>query len=64
MLDVVVDKAISAAKCGSGKSKAKLAVAGGVAANSELRRRLQAAGAENGVAVFCRRPCSARIMRL
>ncbi|PWM68571.1 MAG: tRNA (adenosine(37)-N6)-threonylcarbamoyltransferase complex transferase subunit TsaD [Eubacteriales Family XIII. Incertae Sedis bacterium] len=56
VLDVVVDKAISAAKCGSGESKAKLAVAGGVAANSELRRRLQAAGAENGVAVFCPPP--------
>ena len=40
VLDVVVDKAISAAKCGSGESKAKLAVAGGVAANSHLRAAL------------------------
>lgn len=41
---------------GSAEPKRKLAVAGGVAANSELRRRLQAAGAENGVAVFCPPP--------
>lgn len=40
----------------SAEPKRKLAVAGGVAANSELRRRLQAAGAENGVAVFCPPP--------
>ena len=91
VLDVVVDKAMSAALHGnadggepkhrpatangadtegegnaeprrrlgekeSAEPKRKLAVAGGVAANSELRRRLQAAGAENGVAVFCPPP--------